>query len=175
MPIEVELSVPLQNANSQSDYSRSLRKAIQISNQLAQKNLQLARNRQSRNYDRGHRDWVSFEVGDTIWLRRPKKWKFGRKWTGPYKIISRTGVNYSIRSSNGISKIVHHNQLKSCPTPLNQGELCCPSPETPGITVVEGESVELEDRVGIRGGTARPPRLRQVINPPTRYGDVVAH
>eukprot|EP00794_Sanderia_malayensis_P015652 gene15652-biopygen13346 len=141
MPIEVELSVPLQNANSQSDYSRSLRKAIQISNQLAQKNLQLARNRQSRNYDRGHRDWVPFEVGDTIWLRRPKKWKFGKKWTGPYKIISRTGVNYSIRSSNGISKIVHHNQLKSCPTPLDQGELCCPSPETPGITVVEGESV----------------------------------
>eukprot|EP00794_Sanderia_malayensis_P018510 gene18510-biopygen15597 len=34
MPIEVELGMPLRNPSSQSDYSQSLRKAIQIANQL---------------------------------------------------------------------------------------------------------------------------------------------
>ena len=43
MPIEVELGVPLQNPSSQSDYSQSLRKAIQLANQVAQKNLAEAR------------------------------------------------------------------------------------------------------------------------------------
>ena len=51
MPIEVELSVPLCSPSSQSDYSHSLRKAIQHANHLAQRNLELARARQSTNYN----------------------------------------------------------------------------------------------------------------------------
>ena len=39
MPIEVELGVSLQNPSSQSEYSRSLRKAMHLANQVAQRNL----------------------------------------------------------------------------------------------------------------------------------------
>ena len=47
MPMEVELGVPLLNPSSQSDYTQSLRKAIQIANQTAQKNLLAARHKQA--------------------------------------------------------------------------------------------------------------------------------
>ena len=56
MPIEVELSVPLQSPSSQSDYSHSLRKAIRHANQKAQGKLKLARAQQSNNYNnKSHR------------------------------------------------------------------------------------------------------------------------
>jgi len=64
MPIEVELSGPLRNPSSQSDYSHSLRKAIQHANHLAQRNLELARTRQSTNYnDKNQKVWKPFEPG----------------------------------------------------------------------------------------------------------------
>ena len=78
MPIEVELGVPLQNPSSQSGYIQSLRKAIQLANQVAQRNLVAARERQSRQYDQGHPSWKPFEAGQSVWLARPKKWKFGK-------------------------------------------------------------------------------------------------
>ena len=58
MPMEVELFVPLRIPSSQSDYSQSLRKAFRYSNQLAQRNLDLARSRQAANYsNKSKRDW----------------------------------------------------------------------------------------------------------------------
>ena len=48
---------------------------------------------QSKQYDQGHPSWKPFEAGQTVWLARPKKWKFGKKWIGPYKICSQNGVN----------------------------------------------------------------------------------
>ena len=102
MPIEVELGVPLRNPSSQSDYGQSMRKALRYSNQLAQRNLDLGRPRQASNYNnKSKRDWEPFEPGQTVCLWRPKHWKFGRKWTGPYKILSRNGVNYKLESTLG--------------------------------------------------------------------------
>ena len=63
MPMEVELGVPLRNPSSQSDYSQSLRKALRYSNQLAQRNLDLARSRQAANYsNKSMRDWEPFPL-----------------------------------------------------------------------------------------------------------------
>ena len=63
MPMEVELGVPLRNASSQSDYSQSLRKALRYSNQLDQRNLDLARSRQAANYsNKSKRDWEPFPL-----------------------------------------------------------------------------------------------------------------
>ena len=73
MAIEVELRVPLQNPSSQSDYSRSLRKAMHLANQVAQRNLVAARERQSKQYDQGHPSWKQFEAGKTVWLAWPEK------------------------------------------------------------------------------------------------------
>ena len=141
MPMEVELGVPLLNPSSQSDYTQSLRKAIQIANQTAQKTLLAARQRQASQYAQGHPDWKPFAAGQTLWLSRPKKWKFGKKWIGPYKISSQNGVNYVLRSTIGRSLVVHHNQLRLCPTPLGQGSPVQPIAETPGIVFAEPEGV----------------------------------
>ena len=138
MPIEVELGVPLRNPSSQSDYSQSLRKALSYSNQLAQRNLALARSKQASNYsNKSKKDWKPFETGQTVWLWRPKHWEFGRKWTGPYKILSRDGVNYKLGSSTSRTLIAHHNLLKPCPLPIDKGTPIHPTLETPGITVRE--------------------------------------
>ena len=76
----VRLCVPLQNPSTQSDYTQSLSKAIQIANQTVQKNLLTARHKQTSQYAQGHPAWKPFAAGQTLWLSRPKKWKFGKKW-----------------------------------------------------------------------------------------------
>ena len=179
MPIEVELSVPLRSPSSQSDYSHSLRKAIRHANQVAQGKLELARAQQSKTYNsKSHKNWKPFEPGQFVWLWRPKKFKFGRKWIGPYEVCSRRGVNYYLKSENGKFLTAHHNQLKTCPVPIKPGLPYCPSPETPGI--VYGDFLQVGEQ-GRQGGRqeqplrARPPHLRQVINPPDRFGEIVAH
>eukprot|EP00794_Sanderia_malayensis_P016602 gene16602-biopygen14025 len=183
MPIEVELGVPLRNPTSQSNYSQSLRKALSHSNQLAQRNLVNARAKQASQYDnKSKRNWQPFESGQTVWLWRPKHWKFGKRWTGPYRIQSRDGVNYRLTSSMGKSLVAHHNLLKPCVLPLSPGIPVHPGPETPGITPSETVEAEIDPAAGnqrdIGGGAARPnrpPFLRQVVNPPIRFGNVVAH
>ena len=121
MPIEVELGVPLRNPSSQSDYSQSLRKAIVHSNQLAQRNLAAARSRQAKNYNKSKADWKPLEAGQTVWLWRPKHWKFGKRWTGPYQIAYKDGVNYKVTSAMGKTLIAHHNLLKPCSIPFGPG------------------------------------------------------
>ena len=179
MPIEVELSVPLRNPSSQSDYSHSLRKAIQHANHLAQRNLELARARQSSNYDNKiQKPWKPFEPGQMVWLWRPKKFKFGRRWIGPYEVCSRRGVNYSLRSEHGKFLVAHHNQLKFCPIQAKPGLPCHPGPETSGIVYGGSIPAEEQERPGDPRGQvvrARPAHLRQIINPPERYGEAVGH
>ena len=177
MPLEVELGIPLYNPLNHSEYSQSLRKSIQNANILARQQLEKARKKQSALYDKGHKSWTPLEPGQTVWLWRPKHWKFGRRWTGPYKIASRQGVNYNIQSNSGKLLVVHHNQLKPCPIPFDQGQPIHPVPETPGIQI--GEALQRDEQEGGQGGqiegTARPARLRQVINPPRRFGEFVVH
>ena len=175
MPVEVELGVPLQNPSSQSDYSQSLRKAIQLANQVAQKNLAAARDKQSSQYDQGQPRGTPFVAGQAVWLARPKKWKFGKKWISPYKICSQNGVNYVLQSNTGKRIIAHHNQLWACPIPLGPGLPIHPSEETPGIVFVEPKVAGGHEVQGVARGNARPPRLRQTINPPLRFGDFVTH
>eukprot|EP00794_Sanderia_malayensis_P021278 gene21278-biopygen16313 len=176
MPIEVELGVPLRNPSSQSDYSQSLRKAIQIANQAARKSLVAARNRQSTEYNKSHLDWKPLQPGQAVWLARPKKWKFGKKWIGPYTICSNNGVNYVLRSNIGKTFVAHHNQIRPCPTPLDKGVPVQPLDETPGVVFVEPDQLAVEPGAqGVRGGNARPAHLRQTIHPPVRFGDFVTH
>ena len=67
--------------------------------------------------------------------------------------------------------------LKHCPIPIDKGTPVHAAPETPGITFMESaiDTQEASDPRPTRGNTARPPHLRQVINPPIRFGDAVVH
>ena len=95
MPIEVELGVPLQNPSSQADYAQSLRKAIQLSNQLAQRKLVDSRDRQSSQYNKSHQNWKPFEIGQAVWLfgySVPKSGSSARSGLVPTKFVVKMGL-----------------------------------------------------------------------------------
>ena len=177
LPLEVDLGVPLKNPSTQSEYSQNVRQSIQSAQLIAQKNIKVAKNRQALSYDRGKKVWQPFEPSQWVWLRRPKKWKFGKKWIGPYQIIVRTGVNYKIISKFGKTTTAHHDQLKLCPLPASEGQPVAPVPEIGDIYIQQPE-IHIRQGEGGQGAVqrrVRPQNLRQVINPPIRYGDVVTH
>eukprot|EP00112_Aurelia_sp_Birch-Aquarium-sp1_P024442 Seg7738.2 transcript_id=Seg7738.2/GoldUCD/mRNA.D3Y31 product="Gag-Pol polyprotein" protein_id=Seg7738.2/GoldUCD/D3Y31 len=177
LPEEVDLGVPLKNPSTQSEYSRNVRKSIQNAQVIAQQNIRVSKNRQASSYDRGKKLWLPFEPGQLVWLRRPKKWTFGKKWIGPYQIIVRTGVNYKIISKFGKINTAHHDQLRLCPLPVSQGQPLAPVPEI-GDTLIQQPETNIREGEGGHGvvqGRVRPENLRQIINPPIRYGDVVTH
>ena len=156
---------------TQSEYVSDTRKALQDIREIARAHLHQARLHQAAHYNQRTPEWKPFEVGQTVWLKRPKHWKFGGKWVGPYEIISRTGVNYKIRAETGKEKVVHHNNLKPCSVPKGRGELVSPGRKTGDIQVVENElfvppSATTPEQPRQR---VRPPHLRQNIRAPDRY------
>ena len=79
---------------------------------------------------------MHFPVDSSVWLPRPKPWNFGRRWIGPFQVISRKGVNYTVRSSEGRDRVVHHNDSKSCMLPLGTGATHYPTPEAEGTAIL---------------------------------------
>ena len=80
--------------------------------------------------------WKAFEPGQAVWLKRPKNWKFWRRWIGPFVVLNRTGVNYKLQSGKVI-KVAHHNNLKPYFLPIGPGKLTCPDRESEGFEVVQ--------------------------------------
>ena len=91
MPIEVELGVPLRNSSSQSDYSQSFYKAIQLANQVAQRNLVVARKRQSMQYDQGHPSWKPLKLDKLYGQHGLGSGRLGRSGLGPTKSAAKMG------------------------------------------------------------------------------------
>ena len=111
-PIELDLRLPMKNPCTQHEYSASIRKnllnIIQIANSPLEKSRSVAKQQCS---NKSSSNWAPLPVGQSVRLRRPKTWKFGRRWIGPYKVVSQLGVNYRIQSDEGKEKIVHHNNV----------------------------------------------------------------
>ena len=175
MPVEIDLGVPLRDPRSQSDYVQAVRQSIRSSQSIAQQVQLEAKAKQKQFYDQGKGTWTPIEPQSIVWLRRPKKWKFGRKWIGPYTVVSRTGVNYNIKSQEGKELVVHHNNLKVSAMPNLKGTVVCPTPESPEAYVVQQEATGGDEIRVERAQNVRPRNLRQVVNPPIRYGDIVTH
>ncbi len=166
LPVELELGMPLKNPSSQSEYLVSVRSAFNDVRRIAEQHLSKASEKQAR-LNQPTNTWRPFESGDAVMLKRPKGWKFGNKWVGPFSILKRFGVNYRIISKGGKVMVVHHDQLKHSHIPFQVGEPVCPSREVGEFQVVDVTPPQL----GIDGfPRARPARLRQRINPPNRYG-----
>ena len=178
MPIEVELGIPVRSPSSQSYYSRSLRKAIHHVHDIARRHLESTRKQQCRQYDsKKSRKWEPFEHGQMVWLWRPRKGKFATRWGGPYQILFREGVNYTILSNEGKRLVTQHNQLKVCHTPVDKGQPIHPVSETPGIILQEEHPNPTQDRINrdreVRA--SRPAHLRQFVKPLICFGDIVSH
>ena len=157
-PLELDLDIPLKDLCSQSAYSQSIRKTLHSLNHKAKVNLEKSRQKQLNSQPSVDRKWSPLTPGSSVWVRRPKSWKFGGRWVGPYEILSRQGVNYRIRSKIGKEIVVHHDNLKLCLVPISKGVTFFPVPESMDISFAEGgaptDRVELNPRQDIQ----RPPR-----------------
>ena len=173
-PIEVDLGIPIKNPSTQHEYSQSVRRNLQDIVQIAGKSLEKSRLASQKQVDsKSKGNWVPLPVGRSVLLRRPKAWKFGGRWIGPYQIISQLGVNYKIRSKQGKDMIVHHNNVKACTFPFDQGKTIAPVREAEEMTFSENQ--DNPQVPGERPLQPRPARLRQNIGPPLRFGDFVTH
>ena len=120
LPLEQTLGIALKNPSSQSEYASNLRKAFESTKHAAREHLAKVRKRQQ---DR---------------LRRPKLLKFGKRWRGPYKVLSQLGVNYQVEAKDKKTLVVLHNQLKACAIPQDGEKPVCPVSETGEIEVICG-------------------------------------
>ena len=171
LPLELELGLSLVDPMTQTEYARTIHDVFKDIRTVASQHLTTAQSRQSNQYDARNRPWKTFEPGQAVWLKRPKPWKFGRRWVGPFVVLSRTGVNYQLQSESGKIRVAHHNNLKLCFRHVKgSGTLTCPNRESEGLDVVQfplPTSNTTPETLPLH--RVRPPNLRQVIRPPERY------
>ena len=171
-PLEIDLGLPLTNPSSQHEYSESVRSNLKSITELARKQLEHSRASQRKTDGTKNSNWTPLAVGRSVWLRRPKAWKFGRRWIGPYQIVSHQGVNYKLRSKEGKDIVAHHNNVKPCTIPFNLGEPFFPVREAEEMEIIHTPGEEPQNQ---NFPLRRPARLRQTIQPPLRFGDFVSH
>ena len=89
--LEVDLGLPLKNPCIQKEYSESIRRNLQSVAEVARQNLASSRNRYSKSDSLQNDSWVPLAPGQSVWLRRPKNWKFGGEmdWTMPNHLSPR--------------------------------------------------------------------------------------
>ena len=174
MPFELEIGMPLSNPAQNTEYIHSTRRTLQDIHNIARSNLADNRARQDKRNAKST-SWKPYLAGQAVWLKRPKQWKFGPTWVGPYQVLERLGVNYRIKRQDGKVSIVHHDNLKLSRIPSGNGQIVPPTPESGDLEVVEplfeAQNVGCE---GTRGTNSVPrvrlARLRQNVQPPKRYG-----
>ena len=176
-PIELDLGLPLKNPCSESEYTQSLRHALSSLRKTAQ--VQLDHSRSSQITSQSHSPcklWSPYSPGTSVWLRRPKSWKFGSRWVGPFEVISRKGVTYRICSREGREMVAHLDNIKPCVLPAREGITHCPAPEDTAMHLVPGGPTPqgaINDQN--HHPASRPAHLGKNIQPPLRYGEFVTH
>ncbi|XP_061589443.1 uncharacterized protein LOC133454734 [Cololabis saira] len=95
-----------------------------IKREKMNENLNSARCRQKRNYDKNRRD-IEFQPSNRVWIRahplskaeKSFTAKLAPKWQGPYRVVQQVGpVNYQVvlEDSGQDLKVVHVSRLKPC-------------------------------------------------------------
>ena len=176
MPLELELGVPVSNPASHGEYVRSFREVLKEIRSLANAHLSKARESQCTQQATS-KEWQPFVPGQAVWLRRPKTWKLGNKWVGPYTIVSRLGVDYKIRSKDGKEFMTHHDSLRASRIPVDDGTVVSPAREAGDFQLVPASLPTPEGPAPVGEGLVaprvRPPRLRPTIRAPTWQRDYV--
>lgn len=175
LPLELELGLPLTNPQTHTEYTRTARVILQHAKEIAQDHLSEVRSKQhNHSHTTQTAHWQPYVISQKVWLKRPKKWKFGPNWLGPYTVLSRLGVNYRIRSEAGRTLVVHHDHLKPYLMPTGKGSIVSPGQESGDFDVVPDLPPEPNDTPpGLDvGPQVRPAHLRQCIRPPVCYSYV---
>ena len=139
-PLELDLDIPLKHPCSHSEYSQLVRKVLHSLNHKARANLKQSWQKQQNSQSSVTNKWSPFIPGSSVWMRRPKSWKFGGRWIGPYEVLSRQGVNYGILFKVGKEMVAHHDSLKLCVVPISQEVAASLMPESMDISFAEGDT-----------------------------------
>jgi len=119
---------------SYADYLTTLYNRLRDTQEIARTNLQRAKERSKRYYDKKIKP-CNFNKGDFVYLLKEPTTKLGNQYTGPYKILEvLRNNNVRLEISAKTSRTVHTDKLK--PTPTNdrpiEGRPYRPSEETAG-------------------------------------------
>ena len=79
-----------------SEYGKTLFQELKQIRDIARKNIQQAQISQKKQYDKGCHP-VSVEVGDTVLVKVPLKFKLDRTYHGPYRVYEVTGTNVKVK------------------------------------------------------------------------------
>jgi hypothetical protein len=118
---DVILSSPivLSGVKSADDYLAELRANAEVIHRRVNENLDVARERQKRYYDRFINDSVQYGIGDLVLLVNERKLvgeskAFRNKTLGPFRVVDKfNDVNFRIVSlANGREQSVHYNRLR---------------------------------------------------------------
>lgn len=98
------------------DYVQNLKRNMQISFEIARKNLLIGKKRNKSQFDKSTQP-RTFDVGDQVQLmnesvRQGRSKKLGPQWLGPYVVVEKLGdMTYKIKMGRN-TKVVHPNKLK---------------------------------------------------------------
>jgi len=101
---------------SYADYLTTLYNRIKDTQEIARTNLQRAKERSKRYYDKKIKP-CNFNKGDLVYLLKEPTTKLGNQYTGPYRILEILGNNnVRLEISAKSSRTVHSDKLKPAPT-----------------------------------------------------------
>ena len=152
LPSQVVFPPPLsaKEPQMQTEYARDLRKNLQNGFQRVSNNLRKV-HQQTRDKSQHYGTCNPYEVGDLVYVLTPKgsRGKLGEVWSGPWRVIARTGVIYTLTwigddDKRKKTRRYHYNLLKFCLPRDNRYWALTPS---------------LEDRA------------KRTSKPPERFGD----
>ena len=117
-PPLVGLNQQLSDFRSMHEYPEYLRKNIVLSNRIAKKNNDRAKESFARRYNEQNcaRGWSPFSVGDKVkyvnhYPERHNR-KFSARYRGPFVITRRRGVGYEIVDGSQRPRWIHHDEIR---------------------------------------------------------------
>ena len=114
--LPVDMIYPVRSTEEVRDIDSLHKRMFEVRKQ-ARENLEAAAKRRKSRYNEKFKvAEPSFKIGDRVYLRRNRPGsKLSPVFVGPFKILTRDSeVNFVIKGSEGVEKIVHANQLKLC-------------------------------------------------------------
>ena len=105
-----------------------LKRTSQQIQRLVREHNDSAHAHQERNYNRHKNERHEFNVGDRVLLTNHQK-RVGQskslvpKHIGPYKIVARNHLNYTIQDNNNIKQVIHFNRMRPFHKPSHPFDL----------------------------------------------------
>ncbi|KFD44829.1 hypothetical protein M514_14294, partial [Trichuris suis] len=149
----------------QDAVTETVQRIIRAKN-FAHENIQLAQERQRRNYNRHAKDRTDIQPGDEVLLYLPRRGKFTPRWETNWKVKKLIGeVNVQITHNHKGCRIVHLNRIRKAhkrrPVSVTEWRPTSIYHEQPDLVIRSSREVDDNTEVPATsaGATTRPRRM----------------